>query len=274
MAASIASLHYLSGKINLWFNQDMRWIYISPHLDDAVLSAGGLIYDQARRGERVEIWTLVCGFPPEGELTPFAQVLHFMWGFSSAEETVRLRRAEDERAAAIVGAQAVHFDGFLDCIYRRNGDGDPLYPTEVFAPPHPADDELAAKMTAALASRLQPDDVALCPLTVGHHVDHVLVRRAAEGLNRPLTYYADVPYVLNHPEELAPLMDGGRMEVQEVSSEGVEAWNRGVAAYASQISTLFESPEAMRSSLEAYARAGVRLWRFGQSDFLESRMKS
>ena len=72
----------------------MRWIYISPHLDDAVLSAGGLIHDQAWDGNRVEIWTLVCGFPPEAELTPFAQVLHFQWGFTSAEETVRSRRAD------------------------------------------------------------------------------------------------------------------------------------------------------------------------------------
>ena len=41
----------------------MRWIYISPHLDDAVLSAGGLLYDQAQKGIPVEIWTVVCGYP-------------------------------------------------------------------------------------------------------------------------------------------------------------------------------------------------------------------
>lgn len=245
----------------------MRWIYISPHLDDAVLSTGGLIYDQTRNGERVEIWTLICGFPPTAELTPFAQVLHHLWGFSSAEETIRSRRVEDERAASIVGAQAVHFDGFPDCIYRRDGNGEALYPTEVFAPPSPADDGLVTQMTSALASRLAPEDVLLCPLTVGRHVDHVLVRRAVERLNRPLLYFADVPYVLDHPEGLKPLVNGGQPEARVVSSGGIEAWVQGTSAYASQLSTLFESPEKMRDSLEAYGRAGVCLWRFEWTDF-------
>jgi LmbE family N-acetylglucosaminyl deacetylase len=33
----------------------MRWIYLSPHFDDAVLSCGGLIFDQAQAGTPVEI---------------------------------------------------------------------------------------------------------------------------------------------------------------------------------------------------------------------------
>ena len=113
----------------------MRWIYLSPHLDDIAFSAGGLIYDQVRAGIPVEIWTLMCGFPPgpESAISPFAQLLHFQWGFSSAEETIRLRRAEDKNAIASLGAVPVHFD-FLDCIYRRGPTGEWLY-TEVFGPP-------------------------------------------------------------------------------------------------------------------------------------------
>jgi LmbE family N-acetylglucosaminyl deacetylase len=262
MAASNShSVHDLAVKINVWFNERMRWIYISPHLDDAVLSAGGLIHDQARAGTRVEIWTLVCGFPPEADLSPFAQVLHFQWGFSSAEETVRSRRAEDERAASIVGAHAVHFD-FPDCIYRRGADGEPLYPLDVFVDPHPAEADLLAKMTAALLSRLASNDVLVCPLTVGGHADHIIVRRAVEGLNRPLWYYADVPYVLDHPEALIPLINGARPEVQKVSSAGRSTWVDGIAAYASQLSTLFDSPEKMREVMETYGREKFCLWKF------------
>ncbi len=100
----------------------MRWIYLSPHLDDAVLSAGGLIYEQAQAGLPVEIWTFMCGYPPDAEVSPFAQLTHAHWGFSSAEETIRMRREEDKRAAALLGATPLHFD-FLDCIYRRGADG-------------------------------------------------------------------------------------------------------------------------------------------------------
>jgi LmbE family N-acetylglucosaminyl deacetylase len=237
----------------------MRWIYISPHLDDAVLSAGGLIHQQARDGLRVEIWTVVCGFPSEVELTPFAQVMHFQWGFTSAEETVRSRRAEDDRAAAIVGAQVVHFD-FPDCIYRRGADGEPLYPSDVFVEPNPAETDLSAKMTAKLAERLQPDDVLVCPLAIGGHVDHITVRKAAEALNRPLWYYADVPYVLNQPSALEPPTRRMQVKCQDVSSEGMLAWVEGIAAYASQISTLFENPDQMRAAIETYGGGRGCLW--------------
>lgn len=239
----------------------MRWIYISPHLDDAILSAGGLIHDQARDKKRVEIWTLVCGFPPEATLTPYAQLLHFQWGFASAEETVRSRRLEDERAAAIVGAQAVHFD-FPDCIYRRSAEGEPLYPLDVFVEPNPLEAGLPAQMTAALLERLEPDDLLVCPLTIGGHADHVIVRKAVEGLGRPLRYYADVPYALRNPsarETFTRLMQAERWEV---SSGGLAAWVEGIAAYASQVSDLFESPEKMREKIEAYGREGVTLWKY------------
>ena len=239
----------------------MRWIFISPHLDDAVLSAGGWIYDLAQAGERVEIWTLTSGFPPEGDLSPFAQVTHFVWGFSSAAETIYVRRSEDTRAAQRVGAAAVHFD-FLDCIYRRGPAGEWLYPSDVFDPPHAQDADLPAQMTAALASRLQLDDQMVCPLAIGGHVDHVLVRRAAEGLGRPLMYYADIPYLLNHPEELEPSTKQMQAEVRDVSSAGLRAWQEGIAAYVSQIPTLFEPPESMPEKIENYSRGGLRVWKF------------
>src|SRR5258707_15485384 len=104
----------------------MRWIYISPHLDDAVLSAGGLIHEQTQAGDSVEIWTFMCGVPSETELSPFARRLHEMRGMSSAEEVVRGRRAEDVKAAAAVGANPVRFV-YLDCIYRRGKNAEWLY---------------------------------------------------------------------------------------------------------------------------------------------------
>lgn len=241
----------------------MRWIYVSPHLDDAVLSAGGLIFDQVRSGLSVEIWTVVCGFPPEGdELSPFAQLLHAQWGFTTAEETVRLRRAEDQRAAAILGAKPVQFDGFPDCIYRRGMNGEHLYPLDVFVKPSLAEADLPAKITAALASRLEPEDVLVCPLGIGNHADHLLVRKAVEGLNLPLWYYADVPYVLRHSEALDPATSAGRVETRKISSAGLNAWVDGIITYASQISTLFESLEEVREAMAEYGREGLRLWKF------------
>ncbi len=245
----------------------MRWIYISPHLDDAVLSAGGLIYDQAREGIPVEIWTLMCGFPPEGGLTPFAQALHIQWRFSSAGEAIRLRRAEDLRAAEVVGAKAVHFD-FLDCIYRRGADGEALYPADVFVPVHAAEAGYPAQITAALARVLQRDDVLVCPLSIGGHVDHVITRAAVEGLKHPLLYYADIPYLMNYRGQLAGKSAGLGPNVRPVSEEGLRAWQEGTAAYASQLGSLFDDDAAMRAALRGYwaGPGGICLWESGQAN--------
>jgi hypothetical protein len=116
-------------------------------------------------------------------------------------------------------------------------------------------------MTGILRERLQPDDVLVCPLGIGGHADHLIVRQAVEGLDRPLWYYADVPYVLNHPEALAPSTRLMTAERRDVSSGGLAAWVQGIAAYESQISTLFESPLKMKEAMDVYGEKGVVLWR-------------
>src|ERR1041385_6717620 len=194
----------------------MRWIYLSPHLDDAVFSAGGLIYDQTQTGIPVQIWTFMCGYPPEGDLSPYAELLHAQWGFSSAEETTRLRREEDKRAATMVGAETVHFD-FLDCIYRKGADGEWLY-WDVEMPPQSADLGLPFQIAAEILTRLEPDDVVVCQLAVGSHVDHVLVRQAAELLKRPIVYDIDVPYIFYKQGDLEPKSAGLQESVYPITA--------------------------------------------------------
>ena len=238
----------------------MRWIYISPHLDDAVLSAGGLIYDQTRAAMDVEIWTFMCGFPPTEELSPFAQVLHYTWGIPSAAEVVTARRAEDIKAASIVGAKTIHFD-FLDCIYRRGKNGDWLY-SDVFVPPHEDDEDLPARIAETISARLQPTDQLVCQLGLGSHLDHVLVRRAVELLQRPVCYYMDIPYLFNFPDELASKTAGMKAKTHRITDSGLRSWQDAIADYESQLSSLFDSPEAMQGQIQQYwsEYIGIRLW--------------
>ena len=241
----------------------MRWIYLSPHLDDAVLSAGGLIYEQTRSGVPVEIWTFMCGNPPEGDGdSPFAQLLHAQWGFSSAEETVRERRLEDRNAAAIVGATVTHFD-FLDCIYRRGRNGEWLY-KEISIPPLEEDAGIPGRIAETISARLQPDDVLVCQLSVGSHVDHVLVRQAAELLGRPLLYDIDIPYLFYKPQELAPKSAGMQESVHFITETGLKRWQEAVLAYKSQLPVLGEAmltPEMTQESIRSYWAEwkGIRL---------------
>jgi LmbE family N-acetylglucosaminyl deacetylase len=243
----------------------MRWIYLSPHLDDAALSAGGLIYEQTQSGIPVEIWTFMCGDPHLTEFSPFTQRLHQQWGFADAEETVRERRLEDQRAAEILGAKSVHFD-FLDCIYRRGQDGDWLYKEKIFLPSHKEDASLPSEIAATIQSRLQADDLLVCQLSVGSHVDHVLVRQAAELLGRPLIYDIDMPYFLYKSDELDAKAAGMKETVSRITETGLERWQDAVVAYKSQLPSLNEvvsTPEKARASIRDYwdKWGGIRLLR-------------
>src|SRR3972149_1310758 len=100
-------------------------VYLSPHLDDAVFSCGGLIARQSSGGDDVQVVTIFAGDPPVGELPPFAYELHRRWGGEGSP--MGLRRAEDHVACGRLGASVVHLP-IPDAIYRRSAQGEALYP--------------------------------------------------------------------------------------------------------------------------------------------------
>ena len=198
--------------------------------------------------------------PGEIEPSEFAQSLHGIWGFSTGAEAVRARRVENEHAAAEVGARPVYFD-FLDCIYRYDSVGQPMYST-VDVPLHPDDTDLPAQISQAMAASLRTDDTVVCQLAIGRHIDHVIVRQAAEMLHRPLTYDADIPYLLDHPDELEPNTLGLRESLQPVSEPAYRCWIAAMERYTSQIVASFGSHESMLRRMEDLwlDLRGVRFW--------------
>jgi LmbE family N-acetylglucosaminyl deacetylase len=239
----------------LWFNVPMRWIYLSPHLDDAVLSCGGIISQQRKKGIPVEIWNWMSGIPADDQrLSDLARLVHAEWEFATAKEAFTARLAEDRLATACVGASVRYFD-FFDCIYRRADDGEILYPDDIFVPPHEADTPLVDEIAVLITENLRDDDILVCPLTIGNHPDHVIVRRAAEQIGHPLRYYADIPYVLWYPEQLTKMTEDLDAELFPISEGELKVWQEAVAAYASQLTVLFGGEEMMKNALKLHWRA-------------------
>jgi LmbE family N-acetylglucosaminyl deacetylase len=240
----------------------MRWIYLSPHYDDAVLCAGGLIREQTRSGAAVEIWTLMGGTGDSPEVANFAAGMHAKWGTKDIADTVAVRRAEDRRAVQLVGARARHFE-FPDAIYRRGPDGTPLYDLDpIGAHLNLLDDGLPGQLAGALSPLLTLDDVVVSPLALGAHVDHVLTRRGAELLGRPLEYVADVPYVLKHPDDCAAAAKGLVERTEHIAHKSYSVWVKAIATYASQLTTVYASWKQLQADLERYwrEREGIRIW--------------
>lgn len=258
----------------------VEWIYLSPHLDDAALSCGGLIAAQAARGLAVEIWTVCSGDPPEGPLSPFAESLHRRWegepeapGVSPGSRQVYAqRRAEDRLSCTRLGAASWHA-GLCDCIYRRSPrSGEFLYASEesLSSTIHPDELSLVEDLRSQLATRFalqqaaSPDAVWLvCPLALGGHVDHRLVRAAAERLELPLLYYADFPYALKAAAALEALERAGWACIEaSLSPDSLQAWEEGVAAHVSQISSFWENAQTMRQAIYDYSAGmnGLHIW--------------
>lgn len=242
----------------------MRWIYLSPHFDDAVYSCGAAIWQQTRAGETVEIWTICAGDPPAGRpLTPFASLLHARWGLT--EQAVAARRLEDAAACRLVGALTRRFE-IPDCIYRYHPlTGQPIVQDEQglwSTGPHP-EPWLVAQLSQSLAAELGAGTRLATPLAVGNHTDHHLVRLAAEGLGRPLWYYPDAPYAMRSQDAGVYYTSARRVSPEKLSAAGLSAWQEAAAAYASQLSTFWEDREALDAAYEVYARqGGGRLMQF------------
>lgn len=235
----------------------MKWIYLSPHPDDAVMSCGGIIHQQVKRGDSVAMWTLFAGDPPDGELTPFADNLHRRWGVDAAA-AMAARRKEDQHAAERLGADICNFS-LPDCIYRRLPNGEPLVTCEedLWQSPHPEEAQLIAQLAARLSDALPEDTRLVCPLGIGAHVDHTLTRAAAERLDQSLNFYADFPYVgRERTSSQVWIEPQWKTHRYRLSDADLLAWKDAIAAHATQISTFWENETEMRAALGKFHAQG------------------
>jgi LmbE family N-acetylglucosaminyl deacetylase len=242
----------------------MEWIYLSPHFDDVAFSCGGLVWEQVESGDKVSIWTICAGEPPPGLISLYAQSLHKRW--ETSREAATVRRAEDWLSNRQMGATSRNFS-IPDAIYRRSPvDGTPMYTSdlELFSELRMDEIHLVEILKNELNQALPQVCELVCPLALGGHVDHRLVRIAAEELGKRMWYYADYPYSVN-PEQ--DLNDSDREMVHKrfpVSEMGLRAWEESIAAHSSQISTFWSNPDQMREAIRSYWEPikGIRLWQF------------
>ncbi len=172
-------------------------IYLSPHLDDAALSCGGLIATQTARGERVLVVTMFTAGLEPGNLPAHLRRMHAAWGCGGIDPFV-IRRLEDSTALRRLGADYRHV-GWQGALYRRGKNGRFLYRgLNYFGRIAQGDAGLQADITHLLNElrRDNPDAMFYAPLGIGVHVDHALVYTAARRTPGPICFYEDMPYVL------------------------------------------------------------------------------
>ncbi len=259
----------------------MKHIYLSPHLDDAVLSCGGAIHRHAAAGDPVLVITFLTGEASAhgvaGPLSPFALLQHNYWG--DPPRPMALRRAEDVAALTLLKADWYHV-GYLDAVYRADAAGRWLYTDldTLLGPVQPGDPLASAQadlVTQVLGfTRHAAGPVIYAPLGVGRHVDHRIVHAAALQLIRRgchVAFYEDYPYAGRPGASEEALAAAGaenwRLEVIPLAPADVAAKVKAVDYYRSQLDTLFRGTEAMPSQVWGFAasrspEAGLaeRIW--------------
>ena len=176
-------------------------LFLSPHLDDAVFSAGALIAAQAP-GAAVVATAFTATVRDPGA---FALACQTDKGIPAEVDYMALRRAEDERACALLGAATEHL-GFAEAPHRGYDS-----PEALFAELSPRDevvDPLTARLRELIGERAP---AAVCyPVGVGDHVDHRQLIAAVERLRpafpglRWVRWY-DQPYTVRHRRDYPEL---------------------------------------------------------------------
>jgi O-antigen/teichoic acid export membrane protein/LmbE family N-acetylglucosaminyl deacetylase len=241
------------------------YLFVSPHLDDCVLSCGALLAALGPR-HQVTVATLFTAAAP-GPVSLSARRYLRQCRAQDAEALYQLRRDEDRDIMAELGVEAVHL-GMVEALFRRQEHVTPArmlagrclpelvltYPTyrhHVTAGVPSRHDEPISRRAAdeimGLVASRRPGTVLL-PLGLGAHVDHLIARSVGERCPELAVYYADFPYSTRYAADGAFVLEHGLVPID--LHEGVAEKPRLIRGYRSQFQSLF--PETVPTVAERY----------------------
>lgn len=191
-------------------------LFISPHLDDAILSAGRLMAD---RTDNV-VATIFAGNPEDAENvhTPYDKNC----GFGDAASAMAHRRYENDLATAMLFAEPVNLQ-FVDEQYNEPS------PTE--------------HITEAIEALIESGnyDYVLGPLGLGHP-DHIQVSDALRAVETdlPIFLWEDLPLRVVEPDLVPKRLEQIGLSYSyktDLPAGDIARKIRSLSCYASQIGT-------------------------------------
>jgi LmbE family N-acetylglucosaminyl deacetylase len=225
------------------------YLFLSPHLDDAVLSCGALIGAVAGHAA-VTVATIFteAAAPPH---TFAARSFLRGCGFPDASSLYAARQAEDRSVLDGMRVRHLHL-GRPDALFRQRrhpafGRFVPelahRYPTYRYdiarGRVSRGDDALRRQLVTTVRDLVEQTGAELlfCPVGVGRHVDHLLTRSIGEHFGRQVVYYADFPYNVSARPDPA-FVERHRLKAQEWDRD-LAAKQAAIAAYRTQAPSLF-----------------------------------
>lgn len=190
--------------------------FVSPHFDDAVLSAGALITYLSQHTKIVIINVFTKS--DESVNTFSAKTYLKQCGYTNATQLYIDREHEDAFVFKNIADKIINL-GFVDALWRKKYkrgilsrlfSGIPelqvMYPTYKFHVTRGSIARQDLKTLELIKIKLQEcikekNPVVFCPFGIGNHIDHIMTRKACEELYTDVIYWSDYPYNLKKSEK-------------------------------------------------------------------------
>lgn len=177
-----------------------RFVFISPHLDDAVLSCGQLLLDLKRLKKKVTVITIFTK-PGLRNISPQAKKFLKNCGYLDAAKLYRGFRSEDARVLKFLNAKPAHLN-FIDAAWRLKSRNIPVYRSEdaqFSGKVSLLDARLIKKVRTKLNILISKSKrlLVIGSLGIGGHVDHIIVRELLKEIETPKLFWEDFPYNTN-----------------------------------------------------------------------------
>lgn len=188
-------------------------VFVSPHLDDAVFSAGGLILELSGKTD-VFVFTIFTEATSERSTLSAKNFLR-LCGYKKAKDLFSERRNEDKNILDTIGVKSAHL-GFEDAAWRKKtkvGKSNrilgkifpefisiyPFFKTGVVSGVISSHDgglkeKIKEKLISEIGEKISENFLIFCPAGIGGHVDHLIAREVCEELYSNLVFWSDYPY--------------------------------------------------------------------------------
>ncbi len=232
--------HIISQRLNNLLSNYSYFIFISPHLDDAIFSCANLLLELKNKNV-----TIITVFTKATDNVPTPQARDFLKASMSDNpvDIFNKRAIEDINATKFVGAKHVHL-GFLDAAWRTV-DKKPVYANgkSQFSGKIAKKDIFLINQIKTKVLKIIPKRkkfILLAPLGIGGHADHVLVRELVRNLPFPKIFWEDFPYSLRAKCKKEFISKNNNFEpIIEIKSGKQSLRKIAIKKYKSQIKFLF-----------------------------------
>ena len=204
------------------------FIFVSPHFDDAVFSAGGLLYYLYKNKAKLKVVNVFtkASSPP---YTFSARRNLRLSKFSSAIDLYKVREKEDSETLRKLNVKIYNL-GFCDALFRKKSlvnksasrrifpEMMHVYPIYVFHLTRGViskeDRNLLNEIEIKLKRIVNKSNVIVfCPLAYKSHIDHVIVNKICRELRKDLVLWEDFPYNINKGKRVSSGTNKDRVSV-------------------------------------------------------------